>query len=66
MTKKVINYLDGSAPHDPLYSILQPGYNFKRGKVLPKARSSWDAVDANGKSVDHEGGKNLLDEALGN
>lgn len=62
-----INYVQGDQPNDPFAAPLtQPGYNMKRGKVLPAAKACWGTmVDANGRTVDPDQARRILDEALG-
>lgn len=61
-----ITHIDGSAPNTPGVEIVQPGYSFRRGKVVKGAvRGAWDQCDANGRPYDPTAAKSVLDESLG-
>jgi hypothetical protein len=59
-----IKYLQGDAPNYPTLdrSTLREGWNFRRGKVTRQPRASWDMRDGNGKPLDPEIARKVLDE----
>lgn len=68
-----IAYLDGNEPNNPLrnseYAQPQatlPGFNHKRGKIMPTPRATWGMKDANGRDLDPDASTAILNEALGN
>lgn len=62
-----VKYIRGDAPNSTTLSdaMTLPGYSHKRGKITPDPKASWGAPDGNGKPLDVELGKQVLDEALG-
>lgn len=60
-----VTYIRGDEPHDPFAQATLPGYSLKRGKTMPLPKAAWGQTDANGRGVDHEAGKKVLDDSLG-
>jgi hypothetical protein len=60
-----VKFVNGSDPNNPLLDreSLRPGFDMYRGKVLPKARASWGAVDGDKKSFDRNIAQKVLNEA---
>lgn len=67
MTDTDTKFIHGNDPNDPsLLNPLRPlreGWDMRRGKVTPKAPASWGMKDANGRGVDYDAARKILDEA---
>ena len=57
--QRIDDFLDGREPR-----TSEPAYAEKRGRVLPKARASWGAVDGMGRKHDPDLADKVLNEAL--
>jgi hypothetical protein len=58
-----VKHIDGNAPNDPTLQLTREGYDFRRGKVLPKAKTWGTPLDGMGKTHDADAAAKVLDEA---
>jgi hypothetical protein len=61
----IIKYVQGDDPNISTLerTTLREGYGMRRGKITRRPRAAWDMKDGDGKGVDPDAARKVLDEA---